>query len=358
ENGFCERAGRCRCKPGWRGESCEVCVPFPGCLHGRCHKAWQCVCEDGWVGSLCDRDARPCSSSPCASNATCIHTVEGGFLCVCPAGFSGEHCQNKKQPCGITGGGSPCQNGGSCSDAAGASCLCPPGFSGPECEIGPDGCRPNPCLNGGSCGRGGAAFRCACPPGFGGLTCNDTAGRSACAGRPCGAGGACVDRLDGTFGCVCQKGFAGPTCAPLQHGARGVRPERRAPAPGPQHYSLPAHAFHRLLRPAERDLLKVTLKEAAPPGVLLGRAQLLCFAALALLTGLVILGSAAIVFFGRCEAWLANARYGRLVRRHRDHLLRGGGARDRPDHSVHVILPEKIRLGSFGKRDESVELKS
>uniref|UniRef100_A0A3Q4NBJ1 Protein delta homolog 1 n=1 Tax=Neolamprologus brichardi TaxID=32507 RepID=A0A3Q4NBJ1_NEOBR len=274
ENGFCEKPGKCRCKPGWQGDNCDHCVPFPGCLHGTCEKAWQCICEEGWVGSLCDQDIRLCSSRPCAINATCIETGEGRYLCVCPPGFSGENCHRRRGLC-LTNG-SPCQNGGTCMDAEGSaafsSCLCPPGFSGDFCEIGIDSCQPNPCLNGGNCTNHGLTFTCVCPHGFTGFTCNDTTSLSPCAGRPCAN--------------------EGPTCSLL----------------------------------------------------------------LALLTCLVILGTTGIVFFGRCETWLANAKYSQLVRQQKEHLLREAGStsQEEAEHSVNIILPEKIRLTSFGRHYTSI----
>ncbi|XP_037343110.2 protein delta homolog 1 isoform X1 [Pungitius pungitius] len=364
-NGFCEKPGKCRCKPGWQGFNCDQCVPFPGCLHGACEKAWQCVCEDGWAGSLCDRDTRLCSSRPCAGNATCIETGEGGYLCICPHGYAGENCILKRELC-LTKS-SPCQNGGTCTVADGpagySSCSCPPGSSGEFCEISVDSCQPNPCLNGGNCTSHGPAFTCACPLGFAGFTCNDTS-HSPCTSRPCANRGMCVAQPDGTFRCICQKWFAGPTCS-LQHRPKarpkpgpGAKPvDHRVFALTPQHYSLPAHTFHKLLRPPERDLLKITLKEAAhPPGVLDTHGQLICFGMLALLTCMVILGTAGIVFFGRCEAWLANAKYSQLVRQQREHLLReaGGTGHEEQGHSVNVILPEKIRLTSFGRHYTSI----
>ncbi|XP_044231956.1 protein delta homolog 1 isoform X1 [Thunnus albacares] len=374
ENGFCEKPGKCRCKPGWQGDNCDQCVPFPGCLHGTCEKAWQCICEEGWVGSLCDKDTRLCSSRPCAGNATCIETGEGGYLCICPHGYAGENCHLKRGVC-LTNGyqhlrfyfNSPCQNGGTCTDtdgsAADSSCLCPPGFSGDFCEISVDSCKPNPCLNGGNCTNHGLAFTCICPHGFTGFTCNDTASLSPCAGRPCATGGTCVGQPDGTFRCVCQKWFTGPTCS-QQHRPKarskpvGARPvEHRVFALSPQHYSLPAHAFHKLLRPPERDLLKITLKETVhSPGVLVSHGQLICFGMLALLTCLVILGTTGIVFFGRCETWLANAKYSQLVRQQREHLLKeaGSASQEEPEHSVNIILPEKIRLTSFGRHYTSI----
>uniref|UniRef100_A0A3B4V026 Delta like non-canonical Notch ligand 1 n=1 Tax=Seriola dumerili TaxID=41447 RepID=A0A3B4V026_SERDU len=276
ENGFCEKPGKCRCKPGWQGDNCDQCLPFPGCLHGTCEKAWQCICEEGWVGSLCDQDTRLCSSRPCAGNATCIETGEGGYLCICPRGYAGENCHLKRGP--------------------------------------------NPCLNGGNCSNHGLAFTCACPHGFTGFTCNDTTSLSPCAGRPCANGSTCVGQPDGTFRCVCQKWFTGPTCSlPVDH--------------------------------------RITLKETVhSPGVLVTQGQLICFGILALLTCLVILGTTGIVFFGRCETWLANAKYSQLVRQQREHLLREAGTtnQEEPEHSVNIILPEKIRLTSFGRHYTSI----
>ncbi|XP_013856349.1 protein delta homolog 1, partial [Austrofundulus limnaeus] len=166
---------------------------------------------------------------------------------------------------------SPCHNGGTCVNASGSaaspSCLCPSGFSGDFCDIGVDSCQPNPCLNGGNCTNHGLVFTCACPHGFTGFTCNDTTSLSPCAGRPCANEGACVGQPDGTFRCTCQKWFTGPTCS-LHHRPKtrskpaAAKPvDHRVFALTPQHYSLPAHAFHKLLRPPERDLLKITLKE-------------------------------------------------------------------------------------------------
>ncbi|XP_061700129.1 LOW QUALITY PROTEIN: protein delta homolog 1 [Syngnathoides biaculeatus] len=364
ENGFCGKTGKCRCKPGWQGDHCERCIPFPGCLHGSCEKAWQCVCQQGWLGSLCDQDNRLCSSGPCSGNATCIETGEGGYLCVCPQGFTGPTCQLRRNVC-LTDG-SPCQNGGTCTEAGDgsevrASCSCPPGFSGNVCQIASDVCQSDPCLNGGNCTNRGATFTCSCLRGFSGMTCNDTV-VSPCGATPCANGAACVGRPDGTFRCVCPKRFSGQLCAiphrPKAKPKQAKPADRRVFALTPQHYSLPTHAFHKLLQAPERDLLKITLKETArhSPGVLSGHAQLVCFGMLALLTCLVILATTGIVLCGRCEAWLANAKYSKLVRRQRDHLLKEAGAagREETEHSVNIILPEKIRLNSFGRRYTSI----
>ncbi|KAL0969610.1 hypothetical protein UPYG_G00229770 [Umbra pygmaea] len=368
ENGYCEKPGECRCRPGWNGETCRQCLLFPGCVHGSCERAWQCICEEGWIGKQCDQEqAKPCSSQQCAGNFTCIQTDRGGYLCICPPGYTGEGCRRKKGPC-LTND-SPCQNGGTCNDANGLaaypSCTCPAGFAGDFCEIDIESCDPNPCANGGNCTDQGATFTCTCPAGFEGLTCNITDGDaiSPCGSAPCGNGGTCVRGNQtseaGTYHCLCLPGFsfAGHGCTPNQppHKPKTKLKTAKLSSRGlsPQHYTLPAHSFHKLLSPPERD--KITLKETShtPSAAgLITRSQVICFGMLGLLTCLVILGTLGIVFFNRCEMWMANARYSQLVHQQKRHLLRAG--EDEGGLSVNVILPEKIKLASFGKHYTSI----
>ncbi|XP_063040091.1 protein delta homolog 1 [Engraulis encrasicolus] len=415
DNGVCEENGTCRCKAGWQGAVCEQCVPFPGCVHGTCEKPWQCVCEDGWIGSHCDQDTNPCSSKPCSGNSTCIETGEGGYLCVCPpGGYSGDRCHLRRGQC--QDASTICQNGGTCQDAQDfalqPTCVCPAGFTGEFCELKISPCHPNPCANGGICaaeGDGTTSHTCSCPPGYGGASCQNatapTAPLSPCPTSPCLNGGSCLNNTAagaaGTAGavprCLCPPDFTGPQCAQAHHRSK-PRPTGRLRPKHPdaqmvaaahaaaaaaahashhgaaslqqqqqqQHYSLPAYAFHKLLRPPERELLKITLKETVhtSSGPLVTRSQLVCFAVLGLLTCLVVLGTTAIVFFGRCEAWMANAKYTQLVRQQRDQLLRtsggdgggggSGGGGGGEAHSVNIILPEKIKLTNYGNHYTSI----
>ncbi|XP_062863958.1 protein delta homolog 1 [Trichomycterus rosablanca] len=333
------------CRPGWQGSACERCVPFPGCLHGTCEKAWQCVCEQGWVGSQCDRDTRLCSSRPCPGNSTCVETGEGGFLCICPPGYTGKSCQLRNGPC-LTNG-SPCQNGGTCVDHNGSdvrpSCRCPPGFTGDFCEIETDTCEPNPCRNGATCRDHGRTYTCVCPPAFSGPVCNVSL--VSCSDRTCANGGTCLNQTVGRTRCVCPPGLTGPWCD-----FHVVRFKPPSTGHHPKRYTLPAHAFDRLLRSPRRELLKVTVKETVhSSSPLITRSQIVCFAVLGLLTCLVVLGTTGIIFFNRCESWLANAKYSQLVRQQRDLLGAEGG--ERP---INVILPEKIKLNKYGKQYTSI----
>ncbi|KAM4779233.1 protein delta homolog 1 isoform 2-T2 [Cyanocitta cristata] len=344
ENGFCEFPSECRCQPGWQGALCNQCIPFPGCLHGSCAKPWQCICEEGWVGSLCDTDIHPCSAKPCTNNSTCIETGDGGYICLCAQGFTGKNCHLKKGPCIING--SPCQNGGTCVDDNGfaphASCLCPSGFAGNFCEIDRDDCESNPCENGGTCTDVGVGFSCSCPHGYTGKLCSSRV--TFCASGPCENGGTCREHPQGGFECVCKPEFVGVTC---KHPSKntslsGVNMETKHM----QNYKPPSKAHHRSVH-QQQEILKITVKETiqnADP--LLSRSQVICFVVLGLLTCLVVLGTTGIVFFSKCEMWLANAKYSHLLRKKKNFFLKSNNGENL---SVNIIFPEKIKLTNYTK---------
>ncbi|XP_054825842.1 protein delta homolog 1 [Eublepharis macularius] len=333
--GFCEVSGECRCQPGWQGPLCDRCTPFPGCHHGTCAKPWQCICDEGWLGSICDTAIHPCSSKPCMNNSTCIETGEGsGYICLCGQGYVGKNCNAKKGPCIVNS--SLCKNGGTCMDdngfAPSASCLCLPGFTGMFCEIEADACEPNPCQNGGRCTNITGGFSCQCPSGYGGVFCS----RQFCVSNPCTNGGTCHEHPEGGFECICKPQFAGITCASHNRNT-SVQAKHR------QNHHLHAKGSHRPLHSQEQDVL--TIRETVENRhSLLNKSQVICFIVLGLLTCLIVLGTAGIVFFSKFEMWLANARYTHLVRKERDCYLK---ANERENRSVNIIFPEKIKLTDY-----------
>nr|XP_056707260.1 protein delta homolog 1 [Euleptes europaea] len=340
-HGFCEVSGGCRCQPGWQGPVCDQCIPFPGCQHGTCAKPWQCICEEGWLGSLCDAAVHPCASKPCMNNSTCIETGEGGgYICLCVEGYAGKNCHVRKGPCVVNG--SPCQNGGTCVDNDGfaprASCLCLPGFTGMFCEIEADPCESNPCQNGGTCTNSSGGFGCQCPAGYGGAFCSGHV--TFCASHPCANGGTCHEHPEGGFECFCKPHFVGVTCASHHRNASGITlAERR------QNHHLHTKASHRPLHPKEQDILTIRETIENRPSFL-NKSQVICFIVLGLLTCLIVLGTAGIVFFSKFEMWLANARYTHLVRKERDCYLK---ANKGENLSVNIIFPEKIKLTDYSK---------
>ncbi|ELW47230.1 Protein delta like protein 1 [Tupaia chinensis] len=285
-------------------------------------------------------DVRACTSTPCANNGTCVELGHGSYECSCAPGYSGRDCQRKDGPCVING--SPCQHGGTCMDNEGrashASCLCPPGFSGNFCEIlAANSCTPNPCENDGVCTDIGGDFRCRCPAGFIDKTCSRPV--TNCASGPCQNGGTCLQRTQVSYECLCRPEFAGPTC--VKKRALGPQQVTRLPSGYGLTYRL-TPGGHEL--PPEHRILKVSMKELNKSTPLLTEGQAICFTILGVLTSLVVLGTVGIVFLNKCEAWVSNLRYSRMLRKKRSLLLQYGSGEEL---AVNIIFPEKGAVATF-----------
>uniref|UniRef100_A0A182FR49 Basement membrane-specific heparan sulfate proteoglycan core protein n=1 Tax=Anopheles albimanus TaxID=7167 RepID=A0A182FR49_ANOAL len=78
-NGLAEEVEMCRCPPGYRGTSCELCED----LHYRDHYDRRA----GLLGS--------CKRCPCENADSCQMTGRGEVVCNCREGYTGDNCDNQ-----------------------------------------------------------------------------------------------------------------------------------------------------------------------------------------------------------------------------------------------------------------------
>ena len=95
-----------------------------------------CACNLYYTGPYCSTDLRPCSSSPCMNNGTCIQNItnlsNSSFYCDCGLYYEGEVCQTKKDVCK----NETCSNQGKCKDINNKpKCECLNLYLGEKCEI-------------------------------------------------------------------------------------------------------------------------------------------------------------------------------------------------------------------------------
>uniref|UniRef100_A0A674HWY5 Protein delta homolog 1 n=1 Tax=Terrapene triunguis TaxID=2587831 RepID=A0A674HWY5_9SAUR len=278
----------------------------PGChpVNGFCEIPSECRCQPGWQGALCNQ---------CVPFPGCVHgSCAKPWQCVCEEGWVGSLCDIDIHPCSSK----PCTNNSTCIETGdgGYICLCAKGFTGKNCHLkkGPCIINGSPCQNGGTCvdDNGFAPHAsCLCLPSFAGNFCEIDV--DDCEPNPCENGGTCTD-IGGGFECVCKPEFVGVT---LPH--------------------------------QEHKVLKITMKETIQnTDPLLNKSQVICFIVLGLLTCLVVLGTTAIVFFSKCEMWLANAKYSHLLRKKKNCFLQSNNGENL---SVNIIFPEKIKLTNYTK---------
>ncbi|XP_077355725.1 stabilin-2 [Festucalex cinctus] len=151
-NGACSDGingtGRCRCRRGFQGTTCETCEPGKygvhcdqvcRCQDGHCNEGPQgdgtCVCHHGRRGVLCDEMIKSpadelCGSVLCHTSANCVIRPSGP-QCLCPYGFEGNgtFCR-AKDACAQDNGG--CSLFAVCKRAGPGQrlCECNPGYYG------------------------------------------------------------------------------------------------------------------------------------------------------------------------------------------------------------------------------------
>ena len=102
-----------------------------------------CSCNSAYFkGAACQKDTRPCSSSPCLNDGTCVDESSSLFqnltnkynktyICMCPQYYDGQNCELKLDLCQ----NETCSNNGNCIDNKNnVSCECYYLYEGAKCS--------------------------------------------------------------------------------------------------------------------------------------------------------------------------------------------------------------------------------
>ena len=102
-----------------------------------------CSCYSGYLsGASCQLDTRPCSSSPCLKNATCVDFTNANkfkmssenssqFYCLCDKYYQGSYCESKINICQ----NETCSGNGNCVDVSNQpKCECFNMYLGEKCD--------------------------------------------------------------------------------------------------------------------------------------------------------------------------------------------------------------------------------
>eukprot|EP00927_Polykrikos_kofoidii_P019639 TRINITY_DN19210_c0_g1_i3.p1 TRINITY_DN19210_c0_g1~~TRINITY_DN19210_c0_g1_i3.p1 ORF type:complete len:1457 (-),score=239.98 TRINITY_DN19210_c0_g1_i3:93-4463(-) len=181
--GVCSQRGKCRCYPGYSGDSCDAFCPNECSGQGNCIQG-TCLCFAGYLGSDCS--VKGC----CSGHGSC----DDPAVCVCDLGWGGYACGTKLQcPDPHCSGHGQCVYG---------SCHCTQGFGGPACNTVTTGCHV-------ACGIHGMCEpetnTCVCAQGFTGETCDVPVHQCP---KHCSNRGLCMNGI-----CMCGQGWSGVDCS-------------------------------------------------------------------------------------------------------------------------------------------------
>ena len=217
-DGTCKE-GKCECKEGFTGDTCETeitvdkCSPNPCKNSGVCSvttDGFTCDCSNtGYEGDTCETEITVdnCNPNPCKNNGVCSATTDG-FTCDCSnTGYEGDTCETE-----ITGGcidNSTCDDGDPCTvdscDIVTGFCMHYIGNDGLICDDG-DPTTINDACNSGVC-EGTSAETC--DDGIKNQNESDIDCGGSCSG--CSAGESCNNVLDCSRGLSCTRGVCTDT---------------------------------------------------------------------------------------------------------------------------------------------------
>ncbi len=203
-------AYECKCPPGMSinfkdnrtcvGVSCD-----PPCLpdQGSCVGDGRCECKQGFQGPSCEFDIDECAIGTSGCDHDCVNSF-GSYQCICRPGYELDLSDNRT--CVPRGCNPECVLGqGECLNGR---CKCRKGFQGRACEEDIDECTTELANCQDRCLNTHGSYRCECLKGFeldprDNQTCIPLACPSTC--HP--SRGNCVRGE-----CRCLQGYRGPTC--------------------------------------------------------------------------------------------------------------------------------------------------
>ena len=111
------------------------CTNHGSCVFDSANNKFVCACDAYYTGTACEIDTRPCSSSPCLNNATCVDLFSNSstsvFSCECGISYEGVYCQNKINVCA----NETCSSNGVCEDVNSLpKCKCFSMYEGDKCS--------------------------------------------------------------------------------------------------------------------------------------------------------------------------------------------------------------------------------
>ncbi|XP_071992061.1 epidermal growth factor-like protein 6 isoform X3 [Engystomops pustulosus] len=215
--GLCRYGTRTECCYGWKQNSKGQCEAIceQGCKHGECVGPNKCKCFPGFTGNSCSQDLNECGLKPRPCEHRCMNT-HGSYKCYCLNGYMlmpDGSCSNSRT-CAMAN----CQYG--CEEVKGeVQCLCP--SSG--LRLGPDG---RNCIDIDECATGKAvcpfnrkcvntfgSYYCKCQDGFelkymnGRYDCMDI-NECLVSTHKCSLHSDCLN-TPGSYKCRCKQGFKG-----------------------------------------------------------------------------------------------------------------------------------------------------
>ncbi|XP_066434167.1 epidermal growth factor-like protein 6 isoform X2 [Eleutherodactylus coqui] len=215
--GLCKYGTKTECCYGWkrntRGQCEAVCEH--GCKHGECVGLNRCKCFPGYTGNSCSQDLNECGLKPRPCEHRCMNT-HGSYKCYCLNGYvlmPDGSCSNSRT-CAMAN----CQYG--CEEVKGeVRCLCP--SSG--LQLGPDGrncididecaTRKALCPLNRRCVNTFGSYYCKCQHGFelkyvnGRYDCVDI-NECLVSNQKCSPHSDCLN-TPGSYKCRCKQGYKG-----------------------------------------------------------------------------------------------------------------------------------------------------